>query len=667
MNTRANPKKSRFVVIGSGGGGGTIAWMLAKAGHEVILLEQGPDLRKHLAEPSPNTGDPAGFNSIVHDEEVFRLRHPDPKRRTRGDYNTFRQRSSIDAKPFRNGWTGSSLGGGSVIWGAWAYRALPIDFKLKTHYEAEGQLGTLTSQGYSIADWPVSYSRFAPFYRIAEALFAVNGDRKAQNESVKRSAWYESLGGRDYLRGGPDWNSHWFPGDAYPGRPFPRTPVGQFVFNALEGVGMTSFTLATGIVSPDSGHYSTQGQLAQSLVGWNDAKMHPLWRKSASDLWTASTRDACNMCGYCGEFICWAKSGAKSGTQVSTIAELENMQANNCKLGSIITNARAVEVLYDGSSKRATGVRYLDTSCEKMDSPTVQIIEAEYVIVSCGAVQSARLLMMSNGPGIGENLGLGNSTGQLGRNATFHMFGLSVTGTLSKELQGLVRAEFGPTGNTSSFAPYFLRNPADGAWVKGGTLTSTSKKNPMENAVSKVERDALTGHELLAEMESHARRVEIRCTADDLPMDRNRVDLDPKYVDEYGFPVARLTRDFGPNEWLLSALMEKEFEKIGAPLERAGAIEKGKWKTSKAIVDLIGDHQMGTCRMGSCPSNSVLDASCRVWDAPNVFVVDASFMPTGLGLNPMMTVVANALRVGSWMIQHLHQGKDLATAPVEEY
>ena len=82
---------------------------------------------------------------------------------------------------------------------------------------------------------------------------------------------------------------------------------------------------------------------------------------------------------------------------------------------------------------------------------------------------------------------------------------------------------------------------------------------------------------------------------------------------------------------------------------------------SPAIVNLIGDHQMGTCRMGGDDDTnskvSVLDFHCRLHEAHNVFVVDSSFMPTGFGLNPMLTVVANALRVGSWIVQQEKSGR----------
>ncbi len=69
---------------------------------------------------------------------------------------------------------------------------------------------------------------------------------------------------------------------------------------------------------------------------------------------------------------------------------------------------------------------------------------------------------------------------------------------------------------------------------------------------------------------------------------------------------------------------------------------------------------MGTCRMGDDPASSVVDRFCRLHEAPNVFVVDSSVFPTGFGLNPMVTVVANALRVGTWIVEESRQGTGLS-------
>ena len=103
---------------------------------------------------------------------------------------------------------------------------------------------------------------------------------------------------------------------------------------------------------------------------------------------------------------------------------------------------------------------------------------------------------------------------------------------------------------------------------------------------------------------------------------------------------------------LCQPLLEKVFEPYKA-------IPGTTVKTSNAIVTLIGDHQMGTCRMGDDPTESVVDRFCRLHDVPNVFVVDTSFFPTGFGLNPMVTTVANALRVGSWIVEQSGKGDGL--------
>ena len=56
-------------------------------------------------------------------------------------------------------------------------------------------------------------------------------------------------------------------------------------------------------------------------------------------------------------------------------------------------------------------------------------------------------------------------------------------------------------------------------------------------------------------------------------------------------------------------------------------------------------HQCGTVRIGRDPSTAPLDSYCRAWDHPNLFVADASFLPTSAGVNPALTIAAQALRV----------------------
>jgi len=185
-------------------------------------------------------------------------------------------------------------------------------------------------------------------------------------------------------------------------------------------------------------------------------------------------------------------------------------------------------------------------------------------------------------------------------------------------------------------------------------MVSTAKKNPLENAIIAAKK-GLRGDKLLAAMEDYERSLEVRLTGDDLPRFDNRVDLDPVYVDEYGLPVARITRNFGPAETQMFQLVRPLLEKVFEPYKQLNA----SVKSTDGIVDLIGDHQMGTCRMGTDPTSSVVDVHCRLHDVPNVYVVDSSFFPTGFGLNPMVTVVANALRVGTWIVEQSKRGGGL--------
>lgn len=664
-----------FVIVGSSGGGGTISWLLAKAGFDVMVLEQGGDLAKPLEQVVANPLDPdpekrdnidpksLKYNPYPHDEYRFRLERPDPKRRLRGEYNTFRPSETVDANPFPNAWTASILGGGSIIWGTWSYRALPIDYRLRTHFGDTGQLKTLTDWGYSIPDWPVEFKEMEPFYNVAETLLAVSGDRTEITDAIKASGWFQQFSKSKYFLEAGNWNPK-FP---FPCAPYPVTPVGDFFWLGAEAAGYHPVHLPSGMVTPalngngdgkrgqkDSG-FHTQAMIQQALE--YGRPKGSFWKQSADKIWSDRVRSACNLCGYCGEYLCWGREGPKSGSRVSTLKELADLPN-----AEVRTNAKAYEIIYDAQLRRATGVRYLDVSDPDNPRPCVQ--RARYVIVSCGAVQSARLLLMSGPPA-----GLGNSKDQVGRYAMFHLFGLGITATLPAKFQGLLHGEFGHTGNTTSFEPYFVKDDVTqsdtaGKWWKAGTMTSTAKKNPLENADGKLRGKLQIQRDLLRRMEEYNRSLEVRLTADDLPRANNRVDLDPQYVDEYGFPVARITRSFGENEKLMFKLVKPKLLKlcqtfVDKGILKGADIPNADITFSEAIIDLIGDHQMGTCRMGDDPAASVVDRNCRLHDARNVFVVDTSFFPTGFGLNPMVTVVANALRVGTWIVEQSKHGNEL--------
>src|SRR5262245_36071802 len=178
------PEKWDFVVVGSGGGGGVIAWLLAKNNFKVLLLEQGKNAAEHLANPG-SAGVGRAFDASCHDEFGVYMSRPDRLFRLRGSYNTFATPEN-DARPIDGRWVTAPLVGGSATWGGWTYRALPIDLELETHFKSQmlgdmSQYDWLKDRGYEVADWPIKYEEMIPYYRIAEALFAVSGDRQAIN------------------------------------------------------------------------------------------------------------------------------------------------------------------------------------------------------------------------------------------------------------------------------------------------------------------------------------------------------------------------------------------------------------------------------------------------------------------------------------------------------
>jgi choline dehydrogenase-like flavoprotein len=64
-------------------------------------------------------------------------------------------------------------------------------------------------------------------------------------------------------------------------------------------------------------------------------------------------------------------------------------------------------------------------------------------------------------------------------------------------------------------------------------------------------------------------------------------------------------------------------------------------------------HQCGTCRFGDDPTTSVLDRNCRTHDLDNLYVFDSSFFRSSAAVNPTLTIIANALRVGDHLIERL--------------
>ena len=125
-----------------------------------------------------------------------------------------------------------------------------------------------------------------------------------------------------------------------------------------------------------------------------------------------------------------------------------------------------------------------------------------------------------------------------------------------------------------------------------------------------------------------------------LPLESNRVDLDPTLKDAWGLPAMRVTYRDHPDDLSVARFLQDRAVEI---MQAAGAEQV--WKGP--VVDAVGSpHLLGTCRMGDDPESSVVDRHHRTHDVRNLFLCDgSSFVTSGRG-QPTMTIQALAFRAG---------------------
>ncbi len=285
---------------------------------------------------------------------------------------------------------------------------------------------------------------------------------------------------------------------------------------------------------------------------------------------------------------------------------------------------------------RAKGAVYEDA-----DGTTYEQ-EADVVILACGAIETARLLLMSKSAR--HPNGLANSSDLVGRNVTFHEYSAAVA-TFDDPIYAWAGG-----GYVSASSFQFYEHDESRGFVGGGHMAAagvgiplpinwTLPNRPPWGAGTKDVDRKYFNHSMAAAMVVH-----------DMPQHDNRVELDDEVTDAWGLPVARVTLTPHENDLAMGRFLIDRNAEI---LEAAGASS-----VQKVYIDRVTgncSHQHGTARMGNDPAASVLDRNCRSHEVDNLYVVDGSPFPTGTGANPTLTIMANAWRVAD----HIAQGAPL--------
>jgi len=149
-------------------------------------------------------------------------------------------------------------------------------------------------------------------------------------------------------------------------------------------------------------------------------------------------------------------------------------------------------------------------------------------------------------------------------------------------------------------------------------------------------------------------------TSEDLPDPQNRVTLNRQ---------GEIVLSYLPNNQRAHAQLKKHLEHTLTHIKdgehgqfHTGLLERSLFLGEK--IPLAGvAHQNGTIRFGNDPETSALDANCKAHDLDNLYVVDASFFPSSAAVNPALTIIANALRVGDHLLNRL--GASMADVPEE--
>jgi choline dehydrogenase-like flavoprotein len=294
-----------------------------------------------------------------------------------------------------------------------------------------------------------------------------------------------------------------------------------------------------------------------------------------------------------------------------------------------------------GPDGRARSVRYLDAQRREQE------VTARWIVVAGNAMGTPHLLLSSKSAKFPD--GLANSSGQVGRNLTYHH--AAFTAYLAKE----PTSAYMGVESHCAIDDLHASDPKRG-FIRGGVIAdmNMSCKQPimyatLHNAGREATRRGWgTGYK--SYLRDFPRAGGIVSILEDLPMESNRIDLDPDVKDAYGLPAPRITHrqhanDVAMNRWYAERQLEIA--------DSAGVAEK--WTISKFAVSDTNPtagspHFHGTCRMGRDASRSVVDPWCRAHDVPNLFVVDGSVFPTSGGYNPTLTILATAYRAADHFI-----------------
>ncbi|WP_242541943.1 GMC family oxidoreductase [Leptolyngbya sp. Cla-17] len=321
-------------------------------------------------------------------------------------------------------------------------------------------------------------------------------------------------------------------------------------------------------------------------------------------------RSACTNRGFC-QVGC--SVGAKASMDVTFIPlALQH--------GAEVRSRCFVTRLETDASGQITAVVYVQEGQEKRQP-------CRSLFLCAGAIETPRLLLLNS---------LANSSGQVGRNFMAHP-GVQVWGQFPED----IRPYKGIPGGLISEDTH---RPQDADFA-GGYLLQSIGVMPVTYASQLARGSGLWGDRLRSHMFGYNHTAGINILGECLPYEYNYLELSDE-KDDRGLPKPRVHFTNGENERRMNAHAEALMRQIWSA---AGA--ESLWTFSRNA------HTIGTCRMGTDPTQAVVDPDGRSFDVPNLYIMDNSIFPSALSVNPALTLMALSLRVADRFLQQAQPGE----------
>ncbi len=341
----------------------------------------------------------------------------------------------------------------------------------------------------------------------------------------------------------------------------------------------------------------------------------------------ALDRKACYYSNFCGSYGC--SSGAKGSARAALLQKCS---------AKIISDAFVYKL--DSKNKKVTKAHYYTKYGIK------HTINAKIFVLAAQAIESSRLLLNSKSDEFPN--GLANSSGEVGKNLIFSAGGAGSGRFIFEKLTDEQQKELMQVGLFFNRSLQDNYDYDDGCRkYKGGTIDFLFEH---QNIISRATRELydedgniLWGDKLAEKIHKRlttSRVLNFEIFNDWLPTDNCNVSVDENTKDKYGVPVGVINLNSHPHDLAVAEYLAQNAVEV---LEQMGAVEIEYSVSSSPPPNLVA----GGCRFGKDPRTSVLDENCKTHDLENLYVSDASFMPTGGSVPYTWTIYANSFRIAN--------------------